>query len=108
MPSRDGNVHENIKAAQIVSQAPDTTVPAGRDARSAPAREGDGPLQQGDSVFSLRCEHCLLLFDCTECSKTTSLAELRRQYRVFERQHRERMEARRVRVIQLNDELDAD
>ncbi|KAG0716916.1 hypothetical protein GWK47_008516 [Chionoecetes opilio] len=79
-----------------------------RQQRSAPAREGDGPPQQGDSVFNMKCEHCLCLFDCTECKETMSQAELQRQYRVLKRQYFENLEARRDRVIQLNDELDAE
>ncbi|KAG0718588.1 hypothetical protein GWK47_052160 [Chionoecetes opilio] len=84
-----------------------TTVSA-RQQRSAPAREGDGPPQQGDSVFNMNCEHCLRLYDCAECKETMSPAEFQRQMRVLQRQWREHQEARRDRVIQLNDELDAD
>lgn len=70
------------------------------------AQEANGPLQEEDSVFRFRCEHCILLNDCMECRKGKSALQLRRNLHLYVQQMQESLAERREKVRQLNLELD--
>ena len=71
-------------------------------------RDGNNPVKEEHYVFSVRCEHCILLHECMSCSKSVNLLQLRRNRRLYVQYWRERIEARCQKVHKLNDDLDAE